>query len=132
VANYLAIIHKDPKSDYGVSFPDFTGCVTAGRSIDEAKEMAHEALALHIKGMAADGEKIPTPSKLDDILSSPDYADAVAILVVGVTEPRPRTVRVNVTLAEDMLRKIDRVAKKQGMSRSSFLAHAAEKVIGSR
>ncbi len=77
-------------------------------------------------------KEIPAPSKLDDILSCPDYADAVAILVVGVTEPRPRTVRVNVTLAEDVLRKIDRIAKEQGMSRSSFLTHAAEKVIGSR
>jgi predicted RNase H-like HicB family nuclease/predicted transcriptional regulator len=129
MANYLAIIHKDPKSEYGVSFPDFPGCVTAGRSIDEAREMAQDALALHIQGMAADGEKIPTPSKLDDILAQPDYSDAAAILVVGVAEPKPHAVRVNVTLPEDTLRKIDRIAKKRGMSRSSFLVHAAEKVI---
>ena len=129
MANYLAIIHKDPKSEYGVSFPDFPGCVTAGRSIDEAREMAQDALALHIQGMAADGEKIPTPSKLDDILAQPDYSDAAAILVVGVAETKPHTVRVNVSLPEDTLRKIDRIAKKRGMSRSSFLVHAAEKVI---
>ncbi len=24
--NYIALIHKDRKSDYGVSFPDFPGC----------------------------------------------------------------------------------------------------------
>ena len=127
--NYLAIIHKDPKSDYGVSFPDFPGCITAASSIDEAKEMAQDALALHIQGMAADGEKIPVPSKLDDVLAQPDYSDAVAILVAGVAEPKPHIVRVNVTLPEDMLRKIDRIAKKRGMSRSSFLVHTAEKVI---
>ena len=33
---YLAVIHKEPGSEYGVSFPDFPGCVTAGKTIDEA------------------------------------------------------------------------------------------------
>jgi len=43
--DYIAIIHKDPDSDFGVSFPDFPGCITAGRTLDEAKEMAREALS---------------------------------------------------------------------------------------
>ncbi|MBW2343184.1 MAG: type II toxin-antitoxin system HicB family antitoxin, partial [Deltaproteobacteria bacterium] len=44
MANYIAIVHKDPKSDFGVSFPDFPGCITAGKNIDDAKDMAQEAL----------------------------------------------------------------------------------------
>jgi predicted RNase H-like HicB family nuclease len=131
MANYIAVVHKDQKSDFGVSFPDFPGCITAGNSIDEAKDMAHDALALHIKGMLEDGEKIPVPSNLEDIMADPDYSDAVAILVVTVSETKPRTVRVNITLPEDMLRKIDAVAKKRGMSRSSFLVHAAQNAITS-
>jgi hypothetical protein len=94
--------------------------------------MAQEALALHMKGLVAGGEKIPTPSKLDDILTHPDYTGAAAIMIVAAADPRPRTVRVNVTLSKNVLSKIDRVAKKRGMSRSSFLVHAAEKAIGSR
>jgi predicted RNase H-like HicB family nuclease len=129
MANYIAVVHKDPKSDFGVSFPDFPGCITAGSSIDEAKDMAHDALDLHIKGMLEDGENIPTPSNLEDIMADPDYSDAVAILVVTVSEEKPRSVRVNITVPEDMLRKIDAVAKKRGMSRSSFLVHAAQNAI---
>jgi len=30
MASYIAIIHKEPGSDYGVSFPDFPGCITVG------------------------------------------------------------------------------------------------------
>ena len=131
MANFIAVVHKDPKSDFGVSFPDFPGCVTAGSSIDEAKDMAHDALSLHIKGMLEDGESIPAPSKLEDIMADPDYSDAVAILVVTVSETKPRSVRVNITVPEDMLRKIDAVAKKRGMSRSSFLVNAAENAIAS-
>jgi predicted RNase H-like HicB family nuclease len=131
MANYIAVVHKDPKSDFGVSFPDFAGCITAGSTIDEAKDMAHEALSLHIKGMLEDGESIPTPSKLEDIMADPDYSDAVAILVVTVSETKPRSVRVNITVPEDILRKIDAVAKKRGMSRSSFLVNAAQNAIAS-
>ena len=129
MANYIAVVHKDPKSDFGVSFPDFPGCITAGSSIDEAKDMANDALSLHIKGMMEDGENIPTPSKLEDIMDDPDYADAAAILIVSVSEAKPRSIRVNITVPEDMLRKIDRIARKRGMSRSSFLVHAAQNAI---
>ena len=131
MANFIAVVHKDPQSDFGVSFPDFPGCITAGSSIDEAKDMAHDALSLHIKGMLEDGDNIPTPSKLEDIMDDPDYSDAAAILVVSVSEVKPRSVRVNITVPEDMLRKIDYVAKKKGMSRSSFLVHAAKTAITS-
>ena len=131
MANYIAVVHKDPKSDFGVSFPDFPGCITAGTTIDEAKDMANDALSLHVKGLLEDGEDIPSPSKLEDIMENPDYSDSVAILVVSVSEAKPRSVRVNITVPEDMLRKIDNIAKQRGMSRSSFLVNAAQNAISS-
>ena len=100
MANYIAIVHKEAKSDFGVSFPDFPGCITAGKNIDEAKDMAQEALTLHIQGMLEDGEQLPVPSRLEDIMSDPDYANALAYLVVSVPDAKPRTVRVNVTVPE--------------------------------
>lgn len=127
--NYIAIIHKDPKSDFGVSFPDFPGCITAGTSIDNAKDMAKEALTLHIQGMIEDGEQLPFPSKLEEIMADPDAADAAAYLVVEVPDSKHRTVRVNITVPEMTLKQIDAAAKKHGMSRSSFLVHAAQNAI---
>ena len=131
MANYIAVVHKDPKSDFGVSFPDFPGCITAGSTIDEAKDMAQEALTLHIQGMLEDGEQLSSPSRLEDIMSDPDYANAIAYLVVSVPDAKPRTVRVNVTVPEMTLKQIDAAAKKRGMSRSSFLVHAAQNAIQS-
>ena len=129
MANYIAIVHKEDKTDFGVSFPDFPGCITAGQNIDEAKDFAQKALSLHIQGMFEDGEKLPTPSKLEDIMADADYADAVAYLVVSVPDAKPRTVRVNITLPEMTLKQIDAAAKKRGMSRSSFLVHVAQHAI---
>jgi predicted RNase H-like HicB family nuclease len=83
--NYIGAIHKDPDSDFGVSFPDFPGCITGGRTLDEAKAMAVEALEGHIAEMQA-GERIPAPSSLDAVLADPDFADGAAFLVVSARE----------------------------------------------
>lgn len=129
MSNYIAVVHKDSSSDFGVSFPDFPGCTTGGKSLDNVKDLSLEALSGHIKVMQEFGEKIPTPSKLDDIVADKDYQDAIAFLVVSIPDIKSRTVRVNITLPEDILQQIDVTAKKRGMSRSSFLAHAAQNAI---
>ena len=79
---YIGLVHKDPKSDYGVSFPDLPGCVTAGHTFEEAKELAAEALALHLEGMACSGNEIPEPSFAYAVVAHPDSCDAIALLVV--------------------------------------------------
>src|SRR5450759_1466292 len=78
---YIAYLHKDRKSDYGVSFPDFPGCVTAGKTLDEARRMAVEALSLHIEGMMESGEAIRGPSTLVALANDPSMKRAVAFLV---------------------------------------------------
>ena len=131
MANYIAIVHKETNTDFGVSFPDFPGCITAGKDIDESKDMAQEALTLHIHGMLEDGEQLPVPSRLEEIMNDPDYTNAIAYLVVSAPDAKPRTVRVNVTLPEIMLKQIDAAARKRGMSRSAFLVHSAQSAIES-
>ena len=94
--SYIGLIHKDADSDFGGSFPDLPGVVTAGTSLDDARAMAEEALALHIEGLIEDGEAIPEPSALEDIMADPDNRTGVAILVSVKTE-QPKAIRVNVT-----------------------------------
>ena len=115
--HYIGLIHKDADSDFGVSFPDLPGVVTAGTSLDDARLMAEEALALHIDGLAEDGEAIPEPSALEDIMSDPDNRTGVAILVSVKTQP-PKVVRVNVTLPVDVLEQIDKYAEAHGFAPS--------------
>jgi predicted RNase H-like HicB family nuclease len=80
---YVALIHKEDASDYGVSFPDLPGCVTAGGTLDEVRAWAEEALAFHLEGLAANGEAIPEPSSLEAVMSDPVNRDAIAILVAA-------------------------------------------------
>ena len=126
--HYIGLIHKDADSDFGVSFPDLPGLVTAGTTLDEARDMAEDALAFHLEGMAEDGEPIPEPSSLEDIMSKPENRSGVAILV-SMKDDLPKVVRVNVTLPGDVLEQIDKYAEAHGYTRSGLLAQAAKKLM---
>lgn len=117
--NYIAILHKDADSEYGVSFPDFPGCVTAGATLEEASAMAKEALEFHIDGMIEEGQEIPAPSKLDDIAADVQASGGIAFMV-SVTKSA-KTVRVNISVRADALEEIDARAASAGMDRSSYM-----------
>ena len=84
--------------------------------------MAAEALALHIGGMAEDGEAIPEPSTIDDVANDPVMKGAVAFLVSVDLE---KTVRVNITAQESQINAIDRRAGDAGMTRSAYMVQSA-------
>jgi len=120
MTTYIALLFKDPDSDYGVAFPDFPGCVTAGSTQEEARRLAAEVLAFHVDGMRAGRDPIPEPSTLDAIMADPDNHDGFGFLV-DLPDPPARALRINVTLPEDLIAAIDRTSK----NRSRFLAEAA-------
>ena len=119
----IAYLHKDRGSDYGVSFPDFPGCITAGRTLDEASRMAEEALALHIQGMIEDGDLVPEPSRIENIARDAARQGAIAFMVK--VEAADATVRVNITARESQIAKIDELAEAAGMTRSGYMVRAA-------
>jgi len=121
---YISYLHKDRKSDYGVSFPDFPGCITGGRTLDEARRLAPQALALHIKGMIEDGDPIPEPSTVDDVADDPALKGAVAFLV-KVDLGAERAERFNITARRSQMEEIDRLAEREGLTRSAYMVHAA-------
>jgi predicted RNase H-like HicB family nuclease len=120
MTSYIALLYKEAGSDYGVSFPDFPGCITAGTTLEEARVLAAEALAFHINGMRSGGEAIPEPSTMDAIAADPENHGAFRF-IVDVPDPPGRSQRINVTLPEDLIGAIDRTTK----NRSRFLAEAA-------
>ncbi|MBF8254958.1 MAG: hypothetical protein HW373_1653 [Deltaproteobacteria bacterium] len=87
---YIAYLHKDRKSDFGVSFPDFPGCVTAGKTLDEARRMAVEALSLfNITARKSQMEEIDRRAKKEGMTRS---AYMVASALTGAKKNRPARV----------------------------------------
>ena len=128
---YVGLIHGG-KSGYGISFPDFPGCISSARFIEAVVEKGAEALRFHVEGMIEDGEVIPPPSSAELLRANSefaeDFADAVVVLV-PMLPPRARAVRLNVSLDEGLVSAIDSAAGKAGLTRSGFLAEAARRML---
>ena len=130
----VALIHGEP-GNYGISFPDVPGCISAGASLDEVLANGAEALAFHLEGMAEDGDEAPVPRTLDAIKADPDFAFELSepyVVALVSYEPPSRAIRINVTMDERLVSAIDRAAKREGGSRSGFLANAAREKLGLR
>lgn len=125
---YPALIRKEAGSDFGVEFPDLPGCVTAGATIDQALVLAKEALRFHVDGLLDDGEQVPLPRPIGQILESGE-AQGAAIYLVPLLPSKGRAVRVNITLDEHLLEEIDVAAARTGDTRSGFLASAARAAL---
>lgn len=60
VLNYRILLRKEPEGGYTVIVPSLSGCITYGDTIEEAIEMAKEAIELYIESLKEHGEEVPT------------------------------------------------------------------------
>lgn len=128
---FPVVIHKDKKSDYGVTVPDLSGCFSAGRTMEKALESAREAIACHLEGMLIDGEPVPNPGQIEKHKRNPEYKGGVwALVPVELSRLSGKSKRINITLPERALAQLDRCAKDRGESRSGLLLRAALEYIG--
>jgi len=128
LTTYIALLRKDPDSDFGVDFPDFPGCISAGSTLEETRVMAQEALEAHIECMCELGQIVPEPSVLENVMADPENAEAIPFLV-AVPDQRGKGIQVNFTIPEADLETVDALAKRQGKSRSAVLTEAARRMI---
>ncbi|MEW6256905.1 MAG: type II toxin-antitoxin system HicB family antitoxin [Pseudomonadota bacterium] len=124
MAHAIGIIHEE-NGVFGISFPDFPGCVSTGATLDEVIGNGAQALAFHMDGMAEDGEAMPEIRSLAAILQAePDWLRDGIFVAIPVELPS-KSLRINITVEERALERIDRAAAAEGMSRSGFLVAAA-------
>lgn len=71
----------DETHAFGVVVPDLPGCFSAGDTLEEAHEMAKEAIEGWIECVRDDGQEIPYPSSIEDIRKIERYKDRVVSLV---------------------------------------------------
>ena len=91
--HYIALIHKDPDSCYGVSFPDVPGVITAGDTLDEAIAQGAEVLAFAAEDWEEQtGAPFPPARSLDELRADPVFLDdsrdaVVAAIPLRVVQP---------------------------------------------
>ena len=84
MTHYIALIHKEADSGYGVSFPDVPGVVTAADSLDAALSQAAEVLAFAAEDWAElTGGPFPKPRTLDALRADEGFAAMAQEAVVA-------------------------------------------------
>lgn len=129
---YIAFVHKDRDSDYGILIPDVPGCYSAGSTLDEAIENAVEALSGHVRMLEADGETVNPPRSADDIMRDPALAEErenAIISAVPLVRDRGSSTRINVSLDLGLLEAIDQAARRRKQTRSAYIASAARREL---
>lgn len=124
---YTAVIIGQEGEDLDICFPDFPGCVSGGASIGEALKNGKEALEFHLEGMARAEEEIPSqsdPALLEEMLAD-SHGEIYRLAVIEAEIPEGRRERINITLPQYVLSRIDNFARKYNRTRSALLAEAA-------
>ena len=129
--NYvIGCVHQE-NGNFGISFPDFPGCMTTAAGLDEAALRGAQALAFHIEGMADDNAPLPQLRNMQELRAEPMLAGWLegAVLMAIPVELPGKAVRVNISMDEYLLGRLDRAAAGVGQSRSAYLAEAARQRI---
>ncbi len=128
--HYVAIVDRQPgEANWSIVFPDFPGVTSVAERFADAMRQAKDALATAVEDMEADGDALPLSTE-DDVWPDDDRSrfHDPRILLVPV-DVAGRAVRVNISLDEGLLGRIDEIAKRAGLSRSALLAKGARMVI---
>lgn len=121
----IALLPED-EGDYGVIVPDIPGCFSVGDDISEAIANAHEAIECHLEGMMMDDEPLPVPQAIELHQANPEYDGVIwAIASIDLSKLSGKAKRINITMPESILSKVDSFAAQKGETRSGLLQTAA-------
>ena len=119
----IVIERGDDTHAFGVVVPDLPGCFSAGDTLEEAFDMAKEAVEGWLEVCLDDGAEIPKPSSLVAISNLSDYQGWILGTVdVDMSKLSDKAERVNITLPQRVLRRLDALANKAGDTRSGYIA----------
>lgn len=123
---FIALVHKDEDSAWGVTFPDLPGCFSAADTLAGVLPQAVEALELWFED-----QPVVEPRGMEAIKADvvDDLAGGAFLMAVPYMQTTGKPVRVNVSLDRGMLDAIDAAAASRRLTRSAFLAEAARNEI---
>jgi predicted RNase H-like HicB family nuclease len=124
---YVALVSGSAATGYRAQVPDLAGCEAEGRDMGELLVNARAALTRSLEALAGAGEAWPAPTPLEAIAAPP----GVLAIPVDVSVDDP-PIRVNISLGERLVRRLDEAAEARGMTRSGFIAQAVRVSLGER
>ncbi|ADQ39774.1 Uncharacterized protein family UPF0150 [Caldicellulosiruptor acetigenus I77R1B] len=125
---FPAIFEPGENGGYCVYFPDLPGCITEGKTLEEALYMAKDALELHLYGLEEDNEEIPEPTPPEK-LDVPKGAFVVPI-VVYMPPVREEMANKSVNKTVTLPRWLNKAAEEAHINFSQVLQQALKEKLG--
>lgn len=72
---YIGVVRHSPGADFVIEFPDFMGCISSCKSLEECRGKAEAKLQQMALAMAEDRKHLPKPTPMKKIMEDPYYAD---------------------------------------------------------
>lgn len=124
--SYLAVFAPQAEGGWTATFPDVPGAITEGEELPEAYRSAREALELILEARAEQGEPLPERSS-DEALAARHRKDGVIALITALAPSK--AVRINVTIDEGLLGRLNRYVETKGRTRSAVIGEAVRKLL---
>jgi len=124
---YFAVVTPKAEGGYSAEFPDLPGVVATGADMGGLLAAARETVLAQLQALADDGQEWPKPTPGD--LLRPDPPAFALVVDVHVDDP---PVRVNISIGEQLLKRLDAAAAARGASRSGFIAQAVRASLGEK
>lgn len=96
---YPAVFHKEDSS-YWVEFPDLEGCQTFADTLEEAAEMAQEALSGYLVTALEKGNKLREPSEIQNIIYDKDSFTSLVTCDINKYLNNSKAVKKTLTIPE--------------------------------
>ena len=68
MSSKYAVVFEKSRTGYGAYVPDLAGSVAGAGTLDEAERLIREAIELHLDGMREDGDQIPAPTTIAEMI----------------------------------------------------------------
>lgn len=117
----------DRQLGYSAVFPDLPDVTAQGSDMAGLIASAREEVLAALQRLTEAGADWPAPTPIE---SAPTPPGAVTLLIDVSVDDTP--LRVNISMGERLLKRIDQAAEARGMSRSAFIAAASRAALGER
>jgi predicted RNase H-like HicB family nuclease len=122
---YVARVQPGVEQGYQASFPDLPGCDALGRDLAELLTQARQKVLAQLEGIENAGDAWPPATPIERI--SPEPGVFLVPVDVAVEDP---PIRVNISLGERLVQRLDAAAQAGGMTRSGYIAQAVRASLG--
>ena len=122
---FVAEVSGNDAAGYHAEFPDFENCSAEAATLPDLIGELRRSIAFQMDSLEKVGEAWPQATPLSKMVAKP--GSFLIPVDVAVDDP---PIRVNVSLGERLVQRLDAAAEARGMTRSGFIAHSVRASLG--